>query len=53
MNELSAIVSTTNRKMDKSMVLKSTIGFLKNHNGKGVENIIEIMFILIALRVQL
>lgn len=33
-NELSAMVSTNNRKMDKSTVLKSTILFLKNHNGK-------------------
>lgn len=31
-NELSAMVSTNNRKMDKSTVLKSTISFLKNHN---------------------
>nr|BAJ16353.1 CLOCK [Thermobia domestica] len=31
-NELSSMVSTTNRKMDKSTVLKSTIAFLKNHN---------------------
>lgn len=28
------MVSTNNRKMDKSTVLKSTISFLKNHNGK-------------------
>lgn len=33
-NELSAMVSTNNRKMDKSTVLKSTISFLKNHNGE-------------------
>lgn len=33
-NELSAIVSTTSRKMDKSAVLRSTIGFLKNFNGQ-------------------
>lgn len=32
-NELSSMVSTNNRKMDKSTVLKSTISFLKNHNG--------------------
>lgn len=31
-NELSWMVSTNNRKMDKSTVLKSTIAFLKNHN---------------------
>lgn len=31
-NELSAMVSTNSRKMDKSTVLKSTISFLKNHN---------------------
>ncbi|XP_030031865.2 LOW QUALITY PROTEIN: circadian locomoter output cycles protein kaput [Manduca sexta] len=31
-NELSTMVSTNNRKMDKSTVLKSTISFLKNHN---------------------
>lgn len=33
-NELSTMVSVSNRKMDKSTVLKSTISFLKNHNGK-------------------
>lgn len=32
-NELSSMVSTHSRKMDKSTVLKSTIAFLKNHNG--------------------
>lgn len=32
-NELSVMVSLKSRKMDKSTVLKSTIGFLKNHNG--------------------
>ncbi|XP_050293967.1 circadian locomoter output cycles protein kaput isoform X2 [Anthonomus grandis grandis] len=31
-NELSSMVSTSGRKMDKSTVLKSTISFLKNHN---------------------
>ncbi|XP_018570103.1 circadian locomoter output cycles protein kaput isoform X2 [Anoplophora glabripennis] len=31
-NELSSMVSTGGRKMDKSTVLKSTISFLKNHN---------------------
>ncbi|XP_073952708.1 circadian locomoter output cycles kaput protein Clock isoform X2 [Choristoneura fumiferana] len=31
-NELSTMVSASNRKMDKSTVLKSTISFLKNHN---------------------
>ncbi|XP_022917917.2 circadian locomoter output cycles protein kaput [Onthophagus taurus] len=31
-NELSSMVSTGSRKMDKSTVLKSTISFLKNHN---------------------
>lgn len=31
-NELSTMVSTNTRKMDKSTVLKSTISFLKNHN---------------------
>ncbi|KAG5862641.1 hypothetical protein JTB14_004270 [Gonioctena quinquepunctata] len=31
-NELSSMVSTGCRKMDKSTVLKSTISFLKNHN---------------------
>ncbi|XP_063393779.1 circadian locomoter output cycles protein kaput [Cydia fagiglandana] len=31
-NELSSMVSSNNRKMDKSTVLKSTISFLKNHN---------------------
>jgi circadian locomoter output cycle kaput protein len=33
-NELSSMVSTNSRKMDKSTVLKSTISFLKNHNGE-------------------
>jgi circadian locomoter output cycles kaput protein len=33
-NELSTMVSSNSRKMDKSTVLKSTIAFLKNHNGK-------------------
>lgn len=33
-NELSSMVATGSRKMDKSTVLKSTIAFLKNHNGK-------------------
>jgi hypothetical protein len=33
-NELSSMVSTNSRKMDKSAVLKSTISFLKNHDGK-------------------
>lgn len=32
-NELGSMVSTNTRKMDKSTVLKSTILFLKNHNG--------------------
>lgn len=32
-NELSLMVSSTNRKMDKSTVLKTTISFLKQHNG--------------------
>lgn len=31
-SELSSMVSSTNRKMDKSTVLKSTIAFLKQHN---------------------
>ncbi|XP_058984465.1 circadian locomoter output cycles protein kaput-like isoform X1 [Musca domestica] len=31
-NDLSALISTSNRKMDKSTVLKSTITFLKHHN---------------------
>ncbi|KAL7050410.1 hypothetical protein ACKWTF_004070 [Chironomus riparius] len=31
-NELSSMVSTNSRKMDKSTVLKTTIAFLKNHN---------------------
>ncbi|XP_045458299.1 circadian locomoter output cycles protein kaput [Melitaea cinxia] len=31
-NELGSMVSTNNRKMDKSTILKSTISFLKNHN---------------------
>lgn len=35
-NELCTMVSTNNRKMDKSTVLKSTIAFLKNY--KEIEN---------------
>ncbi|XP_075161247.1 circadian locomoter output cycles kaput protein Clock isoform X2 [Haematobia irritans] len=31
-NDLSALITTSNRKMDKSTVLKSTINFLKHHN---------------------
>ncbi|XP_037820493.1 circadian locomoter output cycles protein kaput isoform X2 [Lucilia sericata] len=31
-NDLSALISTSSRKMDKSTVLKSTIAFLKHHN---------------------
>ncbi|KAM3968810.1 circadian locomoter output cycles kaput protein Clock [Aphomia sociella] len=31
-NELSSMVSTNNKKMDKSTVLKATISFLRNHN---------------------
>ncbi|XP_059490732.1 circadian locomoter output cycles protein kaput isoform X2 [Neocloeon triangulifer] len=31
-NELSSMVSSTSRKMDKSTVLKSTISFIRNHN---------------------
>ena len=33
-SELSSMVSTNSRKMDKSTVLKSTISFLKSHNGE-------------------
>lgn len=33
-NELGSMVSANTRKMDKSTVLKSTILFLKNHNGR-------------------
>lgn len=33
-NELCTMVSANSRKMDKSTVLKSTIAFLKNHNGE-------------------
>lgn len=35
-NELCTMVSHNNRKMDKSMVLKSTIAFLRHHNGECV-----------------
>ncbi|XP_041987762.1 circadian locomoter output cycles protein kaput isoform X2 [Aricia agestis] len=31
-NELGSMISSSNRRMDKSTVLKSTISFLKNHN---------------------
>uniref|UniRef100_A0A1B6CYF0 Circadian locomoter output cycles protein kaput n=1 Tax=Clastoptera arizonana TaxID=38151 RepID=A0A1B6CYF0_9HEMI len=37
-NELSSMVSTNSRKMDKSTVLKSTISFLKNHNDLAVRS---------------
>ncbi|XP_066151380.1 circadian locomoter output cycles protein kaput [Euwallacea fornicatus] len=37
-NELSSMVSTSGRKMDKSTVLKSTISFLKNHNELAVRS---------------
>lgn len=37
-NELSSMVSTNSRKMDKSTVLKSTIAFLKNHNDLAVRS---------------
>lgn len=37
-NELGSMVSSNTRKMDKSTVLKSTILFLKNHNGTRVAN---------------
>lgn len=33
-NELGSMISANTRKMDKSTVLKSTILFLKNHNGR-------------------
>lgn len=32
-NELGSMVSTNNRKMDKSTVLRATIAFLRSHNG--------------------
>lgn len=32
-NELNSMVSSANRKLDKSTVLKATISFLKQHNG--------------------
>lgn len=32
-NELNSMVSSANRKLDKSTVLKATIAFLKQHNG--------------------
>nr|UHH90571.1 clock [Pyrrhocoris apterus] len=37
-NELNSMVTTSNRKMDKSTVLKSTIAFLKNHNDTAVRS---------------
>ncbi|XP_068900883.1 circadian locomoter output cycles protein kaput [Tenebrio molitor] len=37
-NELSSMVATGSRKMDKSTVLKSTIAFLKNHNEVAVRS---------------
>ena len=39
-NELSSMVSANGRKMDKSTVLKSTIAFLKNHNGNIINAIL-------------
>lgn len=38
-NELSSMVSSTNRKMDKSTVLKSTINFLKHQNGRRIKRL--------------
>ncbi|XP_063601986.1 uncharacterized protein LOC134778097 [Penaeus indicus] len=35
-NELSSMVASNNRKMDKSTVLKATIAFLKNQKGQGI-----------------
>jgi hypothetical protein len=35
-NELSSMVTSAPRKMDKSTVLKSTISYIKNHNGKNM-----------------
>ncbi|XP_053689344.1 circadian locomoter output cycles protein kaput [Sabethes cyaneus] len=37
-NELNSMVSSNNRKMDKSTVLKSTIAFLKSHNESTVRS---------------
>lgn len=36
-NELSSMISSHSRKMDKSTVLKSTIAYLKHHNGNAYE----------------
>ena len=33
-NELFSMVATSNRKMDKTTILKTTIAFLRQHNGK-------------------
>lgn len=44
-NELSSMVSSNSRKMDKSTVLKSTIAFLKNHNGTRIPIITKIAVI--------
>lgn len=33
-NELNSMVSSANRKLDKSTVLKATISFLRQHNGE-------------------
>ncbi|GIX83106.1 circadian locomoter output cycles protein kaput [Caerostris darwini] len=37
-NELCSMVTSSNRKMDKSSVLRSTISFLKNHNELSVQS---------------
>lgn len=44
-NELSTMVSSNSRKMDKSTVLKSTIAFLKNHNGNETSELFRLAYL--------
>lgn len=56
-NELSSMVSSTSRKMDKSTVLKSTIAYLKQHNGllphlfRWADNIFVHKFVIISIEI--
>lgn len=47
-NELNSMVSSANRKLDKSTVLKATIAFLRQHNGKQIS--IYKIFLIIVLK---
>lgn len=49
-NELNSMVSTNSRKMDKSTVLKSTISFLKSHNGEWYSYCTHVIFTWCKMR---